>query len=140
MNAGFLAAAAREAGRILLWQVGWIAAAAVASGALWGARSGWSVLVGGAIGLVWTVYMALTFLRHSWVARMHPGQIGSGAGGFLIAWAIKVLLTISLLVIAFRSRALVAPALLGGLGVALVAYWIWFVFVRVKHANSAVGE
>lgn len=140
MNASFLAAAAREALRILLWQTGWIVAAAVASGAWWGARSGWSVLVGGAVGLVWTVYMALTFLRHSWVAKMHPGQAGSGAGGLLVAWAIKVLLTISLLVIAFRSKAFVAPALLGGLCMALAAYWIWFVFVRVKHANSADGD
>lgn len=140
MNASFLAAAAREAVHILLWQMGWIVVIAVASGALWGARSGWSVLVGGAIGLVWTVYMVLTFLRHGWVARMHPGATGSGAGGLLAAWLIKVLLTISLLVIAFRSKAFVAPALLGGLCVALAAYWIWLVFVRVKHANSAVGE
>lgn len=140
MNASFLAAAAREAGRILLWQGGWIAAAAVASGALWGARSGWSVLVGGAIGLVWTVYMALTFLRHSFLARISAGAAGSGAAGLLVAWTIKIMLTISLLVIAFRSKAFVAPALLGGLCVALAAYWIWFVFVRVKYANDADGE
>lgn len=140
MNASFLAAAAREAWRILLWQVGWIAVAAVASGALWGARSGWSVLVGGAIGLVWTVYMVLTFLRHSFVARISSEAVGGGSTGFLVAWLIKVILTISLLVIAFRSKAFVAPALLGGLGAALAAYWIWFVFVRVKHANDADGE
>jgi len=140
LNASFLAAAAREALRILLWQTGWIVAAAVASGAWWGARSGWSVLVGGAVGVVWTVYMALTLLRHSWVAKVSSNAAGTGANGFLVAWVIKVLLTISLLIIAFRSKAFVAPALLGGLCMALAAYWIWLVFVRVKHANSADGD
>lgn len=140
MNASFLAAAARDAVRILLWQVGCIAVGAVAAGALWGVRVGWSVLAGGGIGLIWTIYMALTFYHHGLVAKVRPDKAGLGVGSFLLGWLIKVSLTISLLVIAFRSKALVAPALLAGVGLALLAYWVWLAFVRVKHANSADGK
>ena len=140
MNASFLAAAAREARRILLWQTAWIAVVAAASALLWGARVGGSIVAGGAIGLVWTVYMALTFYRHSVSAGVGPGATGLGLTGFLVAWLIKVTLTISLLVIAFRSKALSAPSVLGGLVVALVAYWLWLAFVRVRYANSADGK
>lgn len=135
MNASFLAAAAREASRILRWQAGWIVVAAAAGAAVWGSRVGWSVLAGGGIGLIWTVYMALTLYRHSIAGGARLGVVS-----FLVAWLVKVALTISLLIIAFRSKALSPPAILGGLCVALVAYWLWLAFVRVKYANSDDGK
>ena len=140
MNASFLAAAAREAWRILLWQAGWVGAAAAVSALIWGARVGGSVLAGGAIGLVWTVYMALTFYRQSIAAGLSADKASAGPMGLLVAWLIKVTLTISLLVIAFRSRVFSAPSLVGGLSVALVSYWLWLAFVRVRYANSADGK
>jgi F0F1-type ATP synthase assembly protein I len=140
LNASFLAAAAREAKRLLLWQMAWIVAAAGLSALIWGARVGGSVLAGGAIGLVWTVYMALTLYRQSIVAGMSIGKASIGPMGLLVAWLIKVTLTISLLVIAFRSKVFSAPSLVGGLSVALVSYWLWLAFVRVRYANSADGK
>src|SRR5437868_5348937 len=119
---------------MLLWQVGWIVGVAAACSVVWNARTGWSVLAGGAIGLVWTVYMALTFYRQSIAAGLSGGGAGFSPWGFLVAWLIKISLTISLLVIAFRSRVFSAPALLGGLSLALVSYWFRLAFVRVKHA------
>lgn len=118
-----LADAARQSLRILRWQLGWVVAAALVSGISLSARTGWSVLAGGAIGLVWTVYMALTLFKHSLShgAYMSPVSLVS-------AWIIKAALTISLLVIAFRSKLFVPPAVLGGLFCAMVAYWAWVAF------------
>lgn len=118
-----LADAARQSLKILRWQLGWVTAAAVIAGVALGARTGWSVLVGGAIGLVWTVYMALTLFKHSVSHGAHMS-----AASFVWAWIIKVALTISLLVIAFRSGAFAPLGLLAGLFCAMVAYWAWVAF------------
>jgi F0F1-type ATP synthase assembly protein I len=129
-----LADAARESLRIWAWQMGWITAVALVCAAALGVNAAVSVLVGGAIGSIWTLYMAVTLFRHSlsFGARM-------SALSFVMAWAIKLALTISLLVIAFRSRVFAPLGLLGGLFGAMVAYWGWMAF-RVKHADSADGK
>ena len=125
-----LATTARLAWQILLWQVIWIGAAAALGAAMLNARVGWSVLAGGGIGLIWTVYMGLTLLKHS----VDHG-VRLSALTFFMGWLIKVVLTVSLLIVAFRSKVMAPLPLLGGLGVALVAYWAGLV-VRVKHGDG----
>jgi len=123
MSSNVLADVARQSLRILRWQVSWIGALGLACGVFFGLRVGASVVVGGGIGLLWTVYMAATLFRHS---RDHGARLG--VMGLLGAWMIKVTLTLSLLVIAFRSKVLIPPAVLAGLFGAMVAYWGWLAF------------
>jgi ATP synthase protein I len=118
-----LADAARESLKILWWQLGWAAALAALCAALFGARAGWSALAGAGIGLIWTVYMAFAQFRHS----LNQG-VGLSAISFFAGWMIKVALTVSLLVIAFRSGAIAPLAVLAGLFGAMVSYWSWLAF------------
>jgi F0F1-type ATP synthase assembly protein I len=87
----------------------------------WGVRAGGSILAGGGIGLVWTVYMALTLLKHSvdYGARV-------SAASFFKGWLFKLVMTVTLLVIALRARSLLPLAVLGGLFATMIAYWAWF--------------
>lgn len=116
---------------MLAWQATWIVVLAALVGLRFGAREGWSALLGGAIGLVWTVYMALALARHS---VTHGARLS--AMSFFAGWVIKVVLTISLLIIAFRSRVFAPLALLGGLFGAMVAYWAWLAFRRGLAGNA----
>jgi len=134
MSRNVLAETARQALSILVWQVGWITAIALICAVVWGERVAWAVLSGGGIGSIWTVYMAITLFKHS---ASHGARMS--ALSFMIGWVIKVSLTVSLLVIAFRSRALAPLGLLGGLFSAMFAYWGWLAF-RVKHADSVDGK
>ena len=93
-----------------------------------------SALVGGGIGLVWTVYMALVLFKHSLTHGVRLSAISFFAG-----WLFKVVVTVSLLVIALRSKALTPLFVLAGLFGAMVAYWAWFVFGK-KYANDADGK
>jgi F0F1-type ATP synthase assembly protein I len=129
-----LADAAREALRILAWQMGWIVAVAFVGALAWNRNVAIAIAVGGGIGSIWTIYMALTLFKHS---VFHGARMG--AASFLVAWLVKLGLTIGLLAFAFRSRAFAPLGLLGGLGVALVAYWVWLTF-RVNHADRADGK
>lgn len=135
LNANSLAAAARQSLQILRWQAGWIVVLAIVCAIVWGARAGWSVLAGGSIGLLWTVYMAFTLYKHS----VNHG-VRLSAMTFFAGWMIKVVLTISLLIIAFRSGAVAPLPLLVGLFGAMVAYWAWLTFRVMKHADGADGE
>ncbi len=134
MSRNVLAATAVQALRILAWQMGWIVAIAVLAAIVWDVRGALSLLVGGAIGSIWTIYMALTLFRHSLTHGVRMSVLS-----FVMAWVIKVALTISLLVIAFRSKLFAPLGLLGGLFAALLAYWVWLTF-RVKHAGGADGK
>jgi len=129
-----LADAARDALRILAWQMGWIVAIAFVGALAWDRSVAFAVLIGGAIGSIWTIYMAMTLFKHSVShgVRMSPLS-------FLVAWVIKLGLTFGLLIIAFRSRIFAPLGLLAGLFGALVSYWGWLAF-RVKHADSADGK
>jgi F0F1-type ATP synthase assembly protein I len=134
VSTNVLAATARQAWRILVWQVGWIVAIAALSAVVFDAKAGWSVLVGGSIGLIWTVYMGLTLLRHS---VDHGARLS--ALTFFGGWLIKVALTFSLLIVAFRSKAMAPLPVLGGLSVALVAYWAWLAF-RPRNGDGNNGK
>ncbi len=108
---------------MLLWQAGCVAGLAVVSAIFWDIKAGWSALAGGGIGLIWTVYMTLTLFRHSLAHGVHMSAMT-----FVAGWLIKVVLTIGLLVLAFRSKAIEPLPLLAGLSGALIAYWVWLTF------------
>src|SRR5918992_473479 len=95
-----------------------------------GKRAAWSVLAGGGIGLVWTLYMALVFFKHGLTHGVALSPLSVLAG-----WLFKVVVTIGLLVIAFRSRAFAPLPLLAGLFGTMVAYWAWFA-LRVRNAGE----
>jgi F0F1-type ATP synthase assembly protein I len=129
-----LATAARQSVRILLWQALWIGALATIFAVTLGTKAAVSALVGGGIGLVWTLYMALVLFKHSLTYGARLSAISFFAG-----WLFKVVVTVSLLVIALRSKALTPLLVLMGLFGAMVAYWAWFV-VGKKYANDADGK
>jgi F0F1-type ATP synthase assembly protein I len=129
-----LAAAARQSLRILLWQALWIVVLATIFAVTLGKQAAVSVLAGGGIGLVWTVYMALVLFKHSLTHGVRMSAISFFAG-----WLFKVVVTVSLLVIALRSRVFAPPWLLAGLFGAMLAYWAWFVFGK-KYASDADGK
>ena len=129
-----LATAARQSVLILLWQALWIGALATIFAVTLGMKAAVSALVGGGIGLVWTLYMALVLYKHSLTHGVRLSAISFFAG-----WLFKVVVTLSLLVIALRSKALTPLFVLAGLFGAMVAYWAWFVFGK-HHANDADGK
>jgi F0F1-type ATP synthase assembly protein I len=122
MSANPLLVAARHSLYLLGWQTSCVVIIALLGALLNGRIASVSLLVGGCIGLTWTVYMTLTFFRHG----LTHGRYMSAATLFG-AWAVKLMLTVGLLVIAFRSPHLAGLWVLGGLVGALVAYWLWFV-------------
>lgn len=135
MFSNALADAARQAWRILLWQILWVAALALLGVLAAGAQAGWSLLAGGCIGCIGTMHMALTMQRHSvdHGRRLSPARLFGG-------WLLKLVLTTSLLAIAFRSQTMAPLPLLLGLGGALVAYWSRLSFGRVRYADSVNGK
>jgi F0F1-type ATP synthase assembly protein I len=102
-----------------LWQALSALALAVMCCVLWGAKSGWSVLTGGGIGIVSTGYMAFALLRQR--ADASAAQV---ALSFFVGWVIKILLTIGLLWLAFRSQVMAPLSLIAGFGVTLFAFWL----------------
>lgn len=84
----------------------------------WGASAGRSALLGGAVGAAATLFFVVALFRNA---------DGTAAGrvvwGFLLGQGLKVALTVALLVVAFRSRAVVPPALLVGYAATYGAYW-----------------
>ena len=129
-----LAAAARQSLRILVWQALWIGVLATIFAVTLGARVALSALVGGGIGLVWTLYMALVLFKHSLTHGVRMSAVSFFAG-----WLFKIVMTVSLLVVALRSKALTPLPVLAGLFGSMVAYWAWFVFGK-KYASDADGK
>jgi F0F1-type ATP synthase assembly protein I len=134
MSRNVLARASRQSVQILCWQLAWIGALALVCGVVFGLRVGASVLAGGGIGVLWTVYMAVAMFKHS---LDHGARLS--VLSFVGGWVIKVVLTVSLLIIAFRTKALLPPVVLGGLFWSMVAFW-YSVSFRVKYADSSDGK
>jgi F0F1-type ATP synthase assembly protein I len=128
-----LARAARQSLRMLVWQAGCVLAVSAVLAIFAGERTAWSALIGGGIGLVWTAYMALVLFKHS---LTHGVRMS--AATFLLGWLVKLVLTIGLLVAAFRSHRVAGLPLLGGLGTALLAYWAWLTFRVTNGGTSGV--
>ena len=130
MSRNVLARASRQSVQILRWQLAWIGALALLCGVVFGLRVGVSLLIGGGIGLIWTVSLAVAMFKHS---LDHGARLS--VLSFVGGWVLKIALTLCLLVIAFRSRALVPLAILGGLFWSMVAFWYSMAF-RVKYVDS----
>jgi F0F1-type ATP synthase assembly protein I len=130
-----LADGARQAVRLLAWQLSATLLCALTAAAVWGVKAGLSVCAGGVIGSIWTAYMAWALFRHS----LNHGR-GMSVMSFVGAWVIKLVLTVGLLAAAFASRVFLAPGLLAGLGLAMLAYWLVMVVPGVLHADSSDGK
>lgn len=119
MNAFETQAARRQALTIVFWQLASAGIVAIACAVGAGPRAAFSAMAGGLIGALATAYMAFVMLRP------RAGMKAAGmTGRFYLGWAIKVLLTVALLVIAFRSKHVVPLPLLGGYLVTVFAYTI----------------
>jgi F0F1-type ATP synthase assembly protein I len=110
---------ARQAVRILGWQMtGLIVLWAVAAW-LFDGRVGRSVLVGAGIGLIATSYLVFVLIKHS-LRPARPATLLSLFGN----WFIKMGLVLGLLAIALRADSLLPPAVLTGLAGSLLTYWL----------------
>lgn len=111
---------ARPALRVL---VGQLAVTAALSGTIffiWGRTAAFSALAGGGIGIVATAVMAAAAYRTAASA-----SAGGATARFFVGWFVKVLLTITLLVIAFKSKSVAPLPLIAGYAATYLAYlWV----------------
>jgi F0F1-type ATP synthase assembly protein I len=110
---------ARQALRILGWQLAVLILLTAAAAWCWGGRVGRSVGVGSGIGLVATSYLAFVLIKHA-LRPARPATVLSLFGN----WFVKTALVLGLLAIALRSTALAPPAVLAGLVGSMLAYWL----------------
>jgi ATP synthase protein I len=85
----------------------------------WGTAAGKSALWGGGIGTAASALMAIAIFRYP-----EGAAAARIAWGFFLGQFLKVVLSIALLIVAFRARGTVAPALLAGYGATLAGYWM----------------
>lgn len=110
---------ARQALRVLGWQLTGLILLTACAGGLYGARVGSSLAVGGGIGLVATSYLVFVLIKHA-LRPARPATVLSLFGN----WFVKTGLVLAMLAIALRSDALVPPAVLAGLFASLLCYWL----------------
>lgn len=110
---------ARQAVRILGWQMIGLILLTAAAAWLFGGRAARSVLIGAGIGLIAISYLVFVLIKHS-LRPARPATVLSLFGN----WFIKMGLVLGLLVIALRSGSLLPPAVLIGLSGSLVTYWL----------------
>ncbi len=110
---------ARQAMRILGWQLASLIVLSATAAWCWDGRVGRSVGVGGGIGLIATSYLAFVLIKHA-LRPARPATVLSLFGN----WFVKTGLVLGLLGVALRSTALVPPAILFGLACSLLAYWL----------------
>ncbi|MGE0114534.1 MAG: ATP synthase subunit I [Steroidobacteraceae bacterium] len=120
-----LSSTARQALRILIWQLAGLILLTAVAGGLYGGRVGLSVMMGGGIGLIATSYLVFVLIKHD----LRPARPATVLGLFA-NWFIKTALLLGLLTIALRSGSLLPPAVLAGLAVSLVIYWLSVLLVR----------
>lgn len=119
MSAYEVAAARRQAFNIVLSQLGITVLLAGMCAWVWDPNAGYSALAGGGIGAATTGYMAFALLKYG--AGSDPRRV---AWGFFLGWAVKILLTIGLLLMAFRSKSFAPVPLLMAYTATFCAYWI----------------
>ena len=113
-----LQAERRAALNVVLAQGAITLAVAVVCAIGWGAAAAKSAAWGGGIGMAAAALMALAVFRHGEAA----GALRA-AGSFYLGQALKVALTLTLLVMAFRSPGVVPAALLAGYAASFAGYW-----------------
>jgi len=110
---------AQQVLRILLWQVSWTVSSAAVAGLMSGRLWAVSMLVGATIGLLATSYVLFVMIKHTLMVTK-PATLFS----VLLTWLIKTILVVGLLLIAFRSRMFLPPAVIFGLSGSFLAYWL----------------
>ena len=108
----------RQAMAVVLGQGLLGAIVAIACLAVWGPRAGASALLGAGIGIAATSLMAFAMLRHGEGAD--PQRV---AWSFFTGWAVKVSVTVALLVVALRSKGIDAAPLLAAYVATFLGYW-----------------
>ena len=119
----------RQALAVVLGQAVLGAIVAIACLAVWGSRAGASALLGAGIGITATSLMAFAMLRHG-----EGASAQRVAWSFFSGWAVKVVFTLGLLVVAFRSRQVDALPLLAAYVATFFGYW--FGVVRRGGQNT----
>ena len=109
----------RQAVAVVLGQGLLGAIVAIACLAVWGPRAGASALLGAGNGIAATSLMAFAMLRHG--AGADPQRV---AWSFVTGWLVKVILTLGLLVVAFRSPGVDAASLLAAYLATFLGYWV----------------
>lgn len=110
---------ARQAVRILSWQLAGLILLTAVAGGLYGMRAGRSVLMGSGIGLIAASYLVFVLIKHG----LRPARPATALNLFA-NWLIKTALVLGLLMIALRSTSLLPPAVLAGLAGSLLIYWL----------------
>ena len=113
-----LSSTVRQGVRILGWQ---LAGMILLTGLTWmyDGRIARSLLAGSGIGLLATSYLVFVLIKHD----MQPARPASVLS-FFANWFVKTLLVLGLLMIAMRSKSLLPAAILLGLALSLVMYWL----------------
>ncbi len=119
----------RQAVAVVLGQGLLGAIVAIACLAVWGPRAGASALLGAGIGITATTLMAFAMLRHG-----DGASAQRVAWSFFSGWAVKVVFTLALLVVAFRSRNVDAMPLLAAYVATFFGYW--FGVARLGGQNT----
>lgn len=117
--------------RILAWQGAWLVLTTVVAAVTWGARFAWSAAVGGGIGLAASAYLAIVLIKRSMQLHKRPS-----VAGLFGNWMVKSALTVGLLAIALRSKALSPPWVLAAWIGSLAVYWVCMVFGRASDARG----
>jgi F0F1-type ATP synthase assembly protein I len=119
----------RQAVAVVLGQGLLGAIVAIACLAVWGPRAGASALLGAGIGITATTLMAFAMLRHG-----EGASAQRVAWSFFSGWVVKVVFTLALLVVAFRSRNVDAMPLLAAYVATFFGYW--FGVARLGGQNT----
>ena len=113
-------AAERRAALRVVYRQALVAVLAAAVATLgWGFWAGRSALLGGGVGVAATLLFAIALFRHR-----EGTSAARVAWGFYLGQALKVLLTVALLALVFRSRGTAPLAVLAGYVATYLAYWI----------------
>jgi len=124
----------RQAVVVVLGQVVLGAIVAIACLAVWGSRAGASALLGAGIGITATTLMAFAMLRHG-----EGASAQRVAWSFFSGWVVKVVFTLALLVVAFRSRQVDALPLLAAYVATFFGYWFGVARSRGQKTKRTFG-
>jgi ATP synthase protein I len=113
-----VAAERRAALGVVRRQAGVALGLALATGLGFGYAAGRSVLLGGAVGVVATLFFVFALFRNR-----EGTPAARVAFGFYLGQVLKVLLTVALLALVFRSRGISPLAALAGYMATYLAYW-----------------
>jgi len=113
-----VAAERRAALRVVGRQVLAALAVALLAGLGFGYAAGRSALLGGGVGVVATLFFVLALFRHR-----EGTPAARVAWSFYLGQVLKVLLTVALLALVFRSRGMTPLAVLAGYMATYLAYW-----------------